>query len=141
MPVFVLPDGLEMFDGEAGADPRQHLGFLVQPILRDDDRDRLADDFLRGVTEHPLGGGVPGGNAPVQILADDGVVRGGHDGGQSGFVLHRGGHQPADSSPFRAAVRISVEPRIERIAARRPPSAARTSMTGWTGTPDVTTWN
>mgnify|MGYP000092969099 CR=1 FL=1 len=40
--MLIPSDGLEMIDGQAGADPRQDPGLFVQPILGDEDRDRLA---------------------------------------------------------------------------------------------------
>ena len=42
---------------------------------RNDERYRLPHRLLRSVTEHPLGPLVPIGNDPIQVLADNGVVR------------------------------------------------------------------
>ena len=55
---------------------------LLGELGRDQDRDRLSDDLLGGVAVDALGPSVPGKNDPVQRLADDGVLRGLHDGRQ-----------------------------------------------------------
>ena len=68
-----------MVDALAAADARENARLLVCAVRRDQDRDRLADDLLGGVAEQPLGARIPGLDDPVEILADDGIVRGFHD--------------------------------------------------------------
>jgi hypothetical protein len=71
--------GLEMFDALARAQTAQDRRFLVRALRRDDEHDRLADGFLRGVSEEALGGRVPAQDFAVQRLAHDRVVRRGDD--------------------------------------------------------------
>src|SRR5262245_16615259 len=56
--------------GDAGT-----LYFLRPPILRNDERDVLADRLRGGPAEEPLRGGVPGRDDSVECLAHDHVVR------------------------------------------------------------------
>jgi len=55
-------------------DAREDHVFFALSIGRNDDADRLPDDFRGGVPEHAFGGAVPGRDDAVQILADDGIV-------------------------------------------------------------------
>ena len=57
------------------ADTRQDMRFLIKPIGRDQDRHRLAYDLFGFVTKQALGCAIPGFDNPVQVLADDRVVR------------------------------------------------------------------
>ena len=52
------------------------LRFFVAKFVRNDQRDGLADDFVRGIAEHARGTGIPRANSTVERLADNGVVRG-----------------------------------------------------------------
>jgi hypothetical protein len=61
--------------GLAGADLPQNEVFLALPNFGDDDPNRLPDRLRSRVTEHALGRGIPRQDDPVQILADDGVIR------------------------------------------------------------------
>ena len=63
-----------MVDALAAPDLVENLRLFVQMIVRDQDRDRLADHFLGGVAEQALGADVPAHDDPVQVLADDRVV-------------------------------------------------------------------
>src|SRR4029079_10867230 len=80
--VLALPNGFEVLDREAGANASHDFGLSVEAVLGNDDRDRLADDFVGGIPENPLGAAVPGLDDAVEILTDDRVVRRGHDGGE-----------------------------------------------------------
>ena len=71
-----------MIDLFAAADAREDVRLFVEPVRRDQDRDRLADRFLGGVPENTFGGGIPGADDSIEVLADDGVVRGFHDGNE-----------------------------------------------------------
>src|SRR5580765_5121817 len=64
-----------MVYGAAGADLAEHMFLFGEPVSWDDEGDRLADDLCGGVTEHSLGRQIPRGDDPVQILADNGIVR------------------------------------------------------------------
>ncbi|OLB63659.1 MAG: hypothetical protein AUI11_00500 [Acidobacteria bacterium 13_2_20CM_2_66_4] len=68
-----------VFDRVSASDAAQDLLFFREPLRRDDERDRAADDFAGRVAEHALGRGVPRLHDAVQVLADDRVVRGGDD--------------------------------------------------------------
>src|SRR4030095_2592206 len=59
----------------AGADLAKHVLFFGEPFGWHDESDRLADGLRGGVTEHSLGRQIPRGDDPVEILADDSVVR------------------------------------------------------------------
>ena len=86
--VLALPDGLEVLDREPGADAPQHFRLLIQPVLGNDDGDRLADHLVGGIAEDPLGAAVPGLDDAVEILTDDGVAGRRHDCGEpQGFTL------------------------------------------------------
>ena len=83
-PLAILADPLRLLELDALAPPQplEELALGVVPVLRDEAEDRLSDDLRGGVAEDPLGGGIPAGHHPLERLADDCVVRGGHDGGQ-----------------------------------------------------------
>jgi len=49
--------------------------FFINAICRDQDRDWLADDLVRLITEEPLGTAIPACNDAVEVLADNRVVR------------------------------------------------------------------
>ena len=80
--VFADADGFEMIDAFAPADFRQNGGFFVESLGRQQNQNRLADDFVGGVAEDALGGRVPTEDDAVEIFADDRVVGSGNDGGQ-----------------------------------------------------------
>jgi hypothetical protein len=69
-------------DQAAGADLGEHHVLFRLQIVRNDHPDRPADRFLLGVAEHPFGGAIPRHDRALQILGDDGVVRGFHDSGE-----------------------------------------------------------
>ena len=52
---------------------------FVKALVRNEDGNGLPDDFLRRVAEEPFRRLVPARDHPVEVLADDGVVRGGND--------------------------------------------------------------
>jgi hypothetical protein len=52
--MLTLPYGLEMVDTLSSSDARQDLTLLVLPVLRNDNRDRLADRVFGAVTEDTL---------------------------------------------------------------------------------------
>ena len=82
-PVLAPPDRFKVIDALAAADACEDFVLLVQPILRDDDRDGLSHCFMRGVPEHPLRCPIPRLDDTVEILADDRVVGGVDDRAQS----------------------------------------------------------
>jgi hypothetical protein len=67
--------GLVMLDAFAALQPRQDLLLFAVQFVRDDAQDRLADHLARAVTEDARGAGVPRGDAAIDGLADDRVVR------------------------------------------------------------------
>ena len=72
-----------MLDPLAAPDTRQDLGLLAAMVRGDDHGDRVADGLGGGVAEEPFGATVPALDDAVQVLADDGVVGGFDNGGES----------------------------------------------------------
>src|SRR5882757_3087535 len=72
-----------MFDTLTAAEVSQYLRFLLQTVLRNQDRDRLADGVFGRVAEQPLRAFVPTRDDAVEVLTDDGVFARLHDRGQS----------------------------------------------------------
>ena len=50
--------------------------FLVVQLRRNDDRDRLPNGFLFRISKQPLGRPVPRQDHAVEVLRNDGIVRG-----------------------------------------------------------------
>src|SRR5579883_3571280 len=71
-----------MVDALPASDPRKNFGLFVEPIGRNDERDRFAYRLLGTVSEEALGAVVPSLDDAVEILADDGIVRGFDDRGE-----------------------------------------------------------
>src|ERR1700722_7611392 len=69
-------DGVVMIDSAPGSELSEDLVFLILEFLRNEPQNRLSYHLLRGVTEHPECSFVPSLDDTVQILADDGVLRG-----------------------------------------------------------------
>ena len=72
--VFAEPLGEELADPFAIADTFEDQVFLVLAVGREQPADRLADHFVRGVAEQPLGRRIPRDDDAVQILRDNGIV-------------------------------------------------------------------
>ena len=81
-PILPLPDGLEMRNRLSGSEACQHHVFFALPVGRDEHANGLADGLSGGVTEHAFGRPIPRRDGTVQILADDGVIRGLYDSGK-----------------------------------------------------------
>src|SRR5262249_54354255 len=73
----------------AASQARQYRRLLVDMISWNQDRDRLADDLLGRVAEHPLRRRIPGHDDAVERLGDDGIVRRLDYGGQAAAELIR----------------------------------------------------
>ena len=137
--VLAPPNGLEMIDALATfADGSRMSGLFLNTVRRNQHRDRLADRFPSRIAEQALGAPVPAGDDAVQILADDGVVRGidnraqQQDGSLGAFprgdVLVKNRY-----SAVRRRVRLHVKPALprsvvifefDRYAVRRQPATA-----------------
>ena len=78
----VLPpaNGLIMVDTLAAPYAREDPGLLVFEAWRKKNGHGLADGLTGAIAEQPLGARIPGLDDPVQILADDRIVGGFHDG-------------------------------------------------------------
>ena len=87
--VLAAAHGLEVVHRLSATDAPQDVGLLAMSIGRDDQQDGLADRLGRGIAEQSLGPAIPGGDDPVQRLADDGVVGGVHDRRQAAARLFR----------------------------------------------------
>ena len=72
-----------MIDAFSGMDAIQDLLFFMIAIGRNDDRDWFLKSFLRSVTEEVFRSGVPTRDNPVKFLADNRVVGGFDNGGQT----------------------------------------------------------
>jgi hypothetical protein len=65
----------EVLDALAACEPLEYPLLFVPELLRNDDRDRLADHLLRRVAEQPPRTAVPRRDASVERFADDRVFR------------------------------------------------------------------
>src|SRR5690349_429734 len=61
---------------------REDLALFLVPVFRNHDQDRFTDRFRGRVAVKTLRPSVPAGDAAVEILADDGVIRGIEDGAE-----------------------------------------------------------
>jgi hypothetical protein len=86
--------------------------FLAQ-LRRNNHGDRPADGLRGGISESALGSAVPTVDNPVQILGNNGVVGGLHNGGKAGTRLLglRGfGNVHVDADQFfRLAVLVKID--------------------------------
>ena len=76
-----------MIDTLPAAKLLQDFGLFIEAIGREEDGDGIADHFLGGVAEHPLGGWIPAFDDAVEVFADDGVVGRGDDRLEAAFQL------------------------------------------------------
>ncbi len=76
--ILVHADGFVAFDPFSPADLGQDFDLLVLEVRRNDAGNGFADHFRRGEPEQALGCDVPGGDNPLERLADNSVLRG-HD--------------------------------------------------------------
>ena len=76
-----------MVDTLTAAQAVQQSALLVVSLWWDQQRDRLADGFLRRVPKDSLGTGVPGEDEAIQRLADDRVVGARDDGRKDRLCL------------------------------------------------------
>ncbi len=74
--------GLEMVDRHAAAHLGKDFVLLFHLVRRHDQPDVLADGFFGRIAEQPGGGAVPRGDDPVEVLADDDIVRRIDDSGE-----------------------------------------------------------
>ncbi len=70
-------------------DAPEDLGLLIVAVGGDEHHDRSAHRLRRRVPEEPFRALVPTGDDPIQVFADDGVVRRLDDGGEPGARLLR----------------------------------------------------
>ncbi len=81
-PIFSHSDRIEMPDPDAIPDFLDDFLLFVHAARRHQDDDILALDLLSRISVNPLRARVPGLNPAVKVFADDGVLRGIHDGGK-----------------------------------------------------------
>ncbi len=86
-PLFAEARRFQVLDALSTQHLRHDLPQLVEPLRGDHQGDRFADRFRRRVAVEPFSPLVPTGDDPLWGLADDGVVGGIGDGGQSGHGL------------------------------------------------------
>ena len=96
-------------DPFAAADAGQDAVLFRPSIGGNDERDVLADRLGLRPAEGALGGRIPGRDDAVEGLADDDVVRGLHDGGQS---------LPGERVAFVAAIRVGLGPHRSGVGQR-----------------------
>jgi hypothetical protein len=73
-PMLALPNGFIVFDALAAPDSLNDPFFLLLVIGRDQNRNRLADDFLGQIAENPLRTGIPTRYDAIEVLGDDCIV-------------------------------------------------------------------
>ena len=86
-PILADPLGFELSNRLAPADVFENVEEFVGPSRWLQNRRRVTDDFLGGVSKEPLGAGVPGKDHTVQISTENGVFRGVHNRGEEGARL------------------------------------------------------
>ena len=84
-PRAILPHahGFEMLHALAPSNARQNVGLLIHPIRREKHQHGFAHGFCCRVAKYFLGAAIPGVDRPVKILADNGVIRGFDNSGQT----------------------------------------------------------
>src|SRR5262245_1679153 len=80
--ILAAASGFIVVDAFAALDASENLGLLTLAFGRNDNRDRLAYDFLRPIPEQALRSLVPAGDDAVEVLAYDRIVGRLHDRGQ-----------------------------------------------------------
>src|ERR1700722_6436600 len=86
--VLALADRLVVIEAGAAPDALEDFRLLVPQLRRNEDRDRLANDFFGRVAEQVFGGAVPADDDAVEGLADDGVAGRFDDAGELLARLH-----------------------------------------------------
>src|SRR5690606_24347337 len=74
-----------MLNALAAPNALQDIVLLRLPLRRNENANRLPDEFFAGIPEHALGGSVAGADDAVEILRQDGIVGGFHDSGKAGL--------------------------------------------------------
>jgi hypothetical protein len=72
--MLALPNGFKRFDALAAPDSLNDPFFLLLVIEWDQNRNRLADDFLGHIAKNPLRAAIPTRDDAIEALADDCVV-------------------------------------------------------------------
>jgi hypothetical protein len=72
--MFALPNGFIVFDALAASNALHDRFFLLPVIGRNENRDRLADDFLGQMAKNALRATIPTRDDAIDVIADDGVV-------------------------------------------------------------------
>jgi hypothetical protein len=72
-----------MLDTLAAPDTFENRRLLIMPVRRNQNHDRLAYHFLGRIAEDSLRAVVPTGDYAVEVLANNGIIRGLDDGGNS----------------------------------------------------------
>ena len=80
--ILAAPDSFIVFDLLATSYALKNYGFLMQEVPWKQKGDRFADDLIGCVPEKAFGSRVPAGNHAIQVLTDDGVIRGLDDRGE-----------------------------------------------------------
>src|SRR3972149_9968297 len=81
--------GFKMINTLSPSDLVENLRHLVGMVWRDQNRDWLPDQLLGRVAIDPLRARIPAYDRAIQALADDRIIRGLHNGGQSGKTFAR----------------------------------------------------
>src|ERR1700730_1204388 len=80
--VLAYPDSFEMINALTSPEPLKNHCFLVLAISGNNEHNALADSLFSRVAEQPLRTFIPTGDHTIQVLADDGIVRGTYDSSQ-----------------------------------------------------------
>jgi hypothetical protein len=73
----------KVLDALTASDTFENRRLLIKPVRRNQNRDRLTYHFLGRIAEDALCALVPIDDYAVKVLADDGIIRGLDDGGNS----------------------------------------------------------
>src|SRR3546814_18160183 len=69
------------------ADPADDHVFFMQPVFRDEERNRLSDSLVRPVAEYPFGARIPARDNAVERFTPDRVIRTLEDHREFGICL------------------------------------------------------
>src|SRR5579863_2708804 len=86
-PVFSFADGFEMINALPPSEGCENTSLFFETVWRDDQSNMLANRFFGSVTKNSLCGFVPIDDDAVEILRDNGILRGFDDGSEATLYL------------------------------------------------------
>ena len=82
-------DGFEVIDTLASTQALQNLSFFFPQLGRNEEGDGASNGLFQREFKDSCGCRIPAGDDSVEILGDDGIVRGCDDGGESSASRRR----------------------------------------------------